>query len=62
MRETIRLGAFVLLSIGTIGLLVNEFAFNWGRVATLVFAVGNLVGLVILAITYLRAKNEERKK
>ena len=62
MREVARLTAFILLIIGTIGLLVNEFIFDWGRVGTLVFAVLNFIGLAILAIMYLRVKDRERKK
>ena len=51
MREGCRLIAFVLLIIGTLGLLINEFIVDWGRAATLIFAVFNIVGLVILAFT-----------
>ncbi|GAI91147.1 unnamed protein product, partial [marine sediment metagenome] len=43
-----RVIVFSLIIIGTIGLLINEFAFNWGTVATLTFATMNLAGLVIL--------------
>ena len=49
--EAIKLVSFILLIIGTIGLLANEFVFDWGRAATLAFAVVNLVGLAILALT-----------
>ena len=41
MNQTIKLTAFILLIIGTIGLLVNEFAADWGRVPTLIFAIFN---------------------
>ena len=44
MQEVIYLTAFILLTKGIIGLLVNEFIFNWGRVGTLVFA--NLSGII----------------
>ena len=59
MREVITLSAFILLIIGTLGLLVNEFVLDWGRVTTLVFAVFNFIGLAILVITYSRVKNKE---
>ena len=62
MREFAKLTAFILLIIGTIGLLVNEFIFDWGRTGTLVFAVFNFVGLATLAIMYFRMKDRERKK
>ena len=43
--------AFILLIIGTVGLLINEFVFDWGRVATIIFAAVNVLGLVLLAYT-----------
>jgi len=49
MSEITKLSAFILLGIGTTGLLINEFVFDWGRVATLSFAAINIVGLIILA-------------
>jgi hypothetical protein len=52
MRESTRLTAFILLIIGTTGLLINELIFDWGRVATLIFAVFNLVGFAALAFAY----------
>ncbi len=48
--------AFILLIIGTIGLLLNEFVLDWGRVATLIFAVSNLIGLATLAFYNWRNK------
>jgi len=44
-------GAFIFLIVGTSGLLINEFAFNWGRCATLTFAAINVVGFATLAFT-----------
>lgn len=46
--------AFILLIIGTIGLLLNEFVLDWGRVATLIFAASNLIGLATLVFSYWR--------
>ena len=59
MREAIKLIAFILLTIGTLGLLINEFAFDWGRVATLVFAIVNFMGLAILASLYFKMRNKD---
>ncbi len=56
MAELARLIAFLLLIVGTIGLLVNEFVFDWGRVATVVFGVSSVIGLIALAMTGLRRK------
>lgn len=52
MREAIKLSAFVLLIIGTLGLIINELIFDWGSAATLTFAAVNIVGLAILAYTW----------
>jgi len=49
MKSFAALILFVFLAVETIGLLINEFAFNWGRCATLTFAVINIVGLATLA-------------
>lgn len=51
MREVVKVSGFILLIIGTLGLLVSEFAFDGGRAVTLTFAVFNGAGLALLAIT-----------
>ena len=33
MREVLKLSSFILIAIGTIALLLNEFVFDWGRAA-----------------------------
>ena len=45
--------AFVLLLVGTIGLLLNEFLFDWGRTMVLIFAAANVAGLIGLATAVL---------
>ena len=52
MRQYTLLIAFILLIVGTIGLLINEIIFDWGRCATLTFAIINAIGLVVLALAY----------
>ena len=52
LREVARVSGFVLLIIGTLGLLISEFVFEGGRAATLAFAVFNLVGLTALASVF----------
>ena len=59
MREVARLIAFILLIIGTIGLLVNEFATDLGRAGTIIFAVFSCLGLVTLSITYFGKKGAQ---
>ena len=56
MRESTRLIAFILIIIGTIGLLINELIFDWGRGATLTFAIINVVGFASLAFAYWATK------
>ncbi len=52
MREATRLIAFILLIIGTLGLIINEFIFDWGSSATLTFAAIKVVGFVVLAFVF----------
>jgi len=54
MKEAAKTIAFVLIVIGTVGLLVNEFAVDWGRVAVIAFAWLNFVGLFVLLFTMRR--------
>jgi len=49
MRAVAKLCAFILLIIGTLGLVINELIFDWGSAATLTFAAFNVVGIVLLA-------------
>ena len=48
-NNAIKLSAFILLMVGTIGLLVNEFVGDWGRSVTITFACLNVLGFVVLA-------------
>ena len=59
MRESTLLIAFILLIIGTIGLLINELIFDWGRCATLTFAIINVVGLASLTFAYFTKKKAQ---
>ena len=56
MSGLAKLAAFILLVVGTIGLLANEFVADWGRAATLTLAIFNCVGLAILAVAYFDKK------
>ena len=48
MRDFLRLTAFILIIIGTAGLLVNEFAWEHSSNLTIVFGIVNLFGLLSL--------------
>lgn len=52
MRQFFKLSAFILLGIGTLGLLINELIFDWGRTATLTFAFINVAGFATLAFIH----------
>jgi hypothetical protein len=58
VRKVIELSAFVFLLIGTLGLLMNEFVFDWGRPATLIFAAANVMGLLALGFAYWSMKQD----
>lgn len=47
--DALKLSGFVLVGIGTLGLLLNEFVLDGGRALTILFAVLNFIGLLILA-------------
>jgi hypothetical protein len=49
MGEVAKWSAFILLIIGTLGLLINDLILDWGTITTLTFAAVNVVGFVILA-------------
>jgi len=52
MKEVIKLTGFIFLIIGTLGLLINALIFKWGSIATISFAIVNLVGFITLAIAH----------
>jgi hypothetical protein len=49
MRNFITISAFILIVVGTAGLLLNEFAWEHSPTRTIIFAVVTFVGLVNLA-------------
>ena len=52
LRNFIKISAFILIAVGTIGLLLNEFAFDHSSTRTIIFAVVDFVGLVNLAFAF----------
>ena len=60
MREVTKLIAFILLIVGTTGLLVNEFVTDWSKGVTITFAIFNFVGLATLAFITWSVKNKDR--
>ena len=52
MRNFIKLAGFILIIVGTVGLLLNEFVGEYSSTRTIIFAVVDLVGLVNLAFAH----------
>ena len=52
MRKYAKPSGFVLLAIGTLGLIITEFILGGGRAATLTFAAFNVVGFATLAYAH----------
>jgi hypothetical protein len=52
LKQFIKLSGFILIVIGTAGLLLNEFAWEHSSNCTIIFAVVDFVGLVNLAFAH----------
>jgi hypothetical protein len=50
-----------LLLVGTAGLLLNEFYLDWGRTATLSFALFNIIGIALLISISLQKRGQNEK-
>ncbi|MFC1955088.1 hypothetical protein ACFLWZ_00870 [Chloroflexota bacterium] len=59
MRNSIKLGGFILIIIGTAGLLLNEFVWEHSTTCTIIFAVVNFVGLAKLAFAHFGMKQSQ---
>ena len=56
MKEALKLTGFILVAIGTAGLLLEDFVLQWGSIGcldiTLIFGAVNAIGLATLAFAY----------
>ena len=56
MKEALKLTGFILVGIGTAGLILEDFILHWGSIGcldiTLIFATVNALGLAILAVSF----------
>ena len=52
LRNFLKISAFILIVIGTLGLLLNEFVWEHSSTRTIIFAVVNFVGLVNLSFAH----------
>jgi len=59
LKQFIKLSGFILIVVGTIGLLLNEFVGDAGASRTIILAVVNLVGLVNLVFAHFGMKRIE---
>ena len=60
MRNFIKISGFILIIIGTAGLLLNEFAWEHSATRTIIFAVVDFVGLVNLAFAHFGMRESSR--
>ena len=56
MKKLLETLPFVLIFSGSLGLLLNEFFFKAGTAMVLVFAIANLLGLVLLLLFVRKGK------
>ena len=59
MRNFIKISGFVLIIVGTAGLLLSEFVWEHSSTRTIIFAVVNFVGLVNLAFAHFGMRGKE---
>ncbi len=59
LRTSIKLSGFVLITVGTAGLLLNEFVWNTSSSCTIILAVVNFVGLANLAFANFRMRKNK---
>ena len=59
MKNFIKITAFILIIVGTVGLLLNEFLWEHSSTRTIIFAVVNFVGLVNLAFAHFGMRDKE---
>ena len=57
LKNFIKISGFILVVIGTVGLLLNEFAWESSSTRTIILAVVNFVGLVNLAFAHFGMKD-----
>ena len=58
LKEFIKFSGFILIAIGTVGLLLNEFVWEHSSSRTITFAVVDFVGLVNLAFAHFGMKDK----
>ena len=52
MQEIVKLIGFILIVIGFLGLIINDFVMDMGRPVTITFAAINAAGLATLAFAH----------
>ena len=60
LRNFLRTAAFILIIVGTGGLLLNEFVWDGSTTRTIIFAVVDFVGLVNLGFAQFGMKVKSR--
>ncbi len=62
MKEAAKLTGFILVTIGFLGLIINDFVIDLGRAVTITFAVINVAGLATLAFAHWGMKQKGNDK
>ena len=62
MKEAVKLTGFILVTIGFLGLIINDFVIDAGRAVTITFAVINAGGLAALAFAHWGMKQKGADK
>jgi len=56
MRQKVKLTGFILVAIGLLGLILEDFVLQWGSIGpldiTLIFGAVDAIGLAALALAY----------
>jgi len=61
IRESLKTASFIVIFLGTVGLLLNELIFDWGRTVTIAVAAANLAGLATLVSIHWRMKQARNR-
>jgi len=59
VRNFLKISGFILIAIGTIGLLLNEFLWPGSSGRTIIFAVVSFTGFVNLAFAHFALKKQD---
>jgi len=62
VREVFKFIGFILVTIGFLGLIINDFVSDSGRAVTITFAIIEAAGLITLAMAHRGMKRKSTDK